>query len=101
MTPFLLHQSDEPVKEKSGVTGPGRSLRVILHGKHRQRFMPDAFNGVIIQIKLRNFHRIGQAFALNGIAMILRGNVYPAGLHILNGMIYTPVAKFQLIGFSA
>ena len=44
---------DEFGEVLTGVVGPGRGLRMVLHSENRQFFVPNTFDGAIIEVNMR------------------------------------------------
>ena len=69
------HQIEEFLEMREGVVGSGSCFRVILDRKNRSRFVTNAFNGAIIEVKVRHLEIVGArhtfAGSRHGKSMIL------------------------------
>ena len=71
----------EILKQIMRVVRAGRGLRVILHGKQRQRAMAQAFQRIVIQINVR-FQNFGffQRIRIDSKVVVVRRDLDLAGL---------------------
>ncbi len=61
---------------------------MILHAEERQRFMAQAFVGVIVEIEVRDFDFAGgQRFGVHAEAVILRSDFHLIGEQVLYRMV--------------
>ena len=74
---------------------------MVLHAKNGLGFMPQAFDGPVIQIEAVDGHIGGQARRVHGKAMVLGGDFHAAGFQIFHRLVATPVAKLEFEGFAA
>ncbi len=74
---------------------------MVLDGENGQFLMAQAFYRAVIQIEMSDFQRVGQTIRIHCIAMVLGGNVSPAGSQVSHRMISAPVAEFQFEGLAA
>ena len=76
----------------------GCCFRVVLHRKCRHIFQPDAFNAVIIQVKMCNFYVIVFTYCIrvNAKSMILSGDLAFSCYHISDRMIQSTVSMVHL-----
>src|SRR5512132_2324238 len=83
--------AEKLLKQGARVVWAGRRLRVILDSEHRQIPVPEAFDGSVIEVHMRDLeltrplHRPFIAFDRE--AMILGGNKHSPRLDFLHGMI--------------
>ena len=69
-----------------------------LHSKYVFPYIPQTLIGIVIHIdKCRDSYLRIKALWIHCIAMILRGNVHPAGIQILHRMISSAMTVFQFI----
>src|SRR6185436_18305510 len=98
----ILNHLEEFLEEIVRVVRTRRCLRMILNaeGRHRSVFHP--FNGVVVQIEVRNIDLVQvQTFRIDREAVILCGNLYLLALEIQHRMIAAVMAEFQLVRFAA
>src|SRR4030042_5615384 len=80
----------------------GRGLGMILDGKKRDSLMLQPFQGLIIQVNVGQFHiRIVHGWDVYGKAVILRGDLHPAGLQIFDRLVGSSVSEFEFKSGSA
>ena len=77
----------------------GGGFWMVLHTEQRQRFVPQAFKRLVVQIHMRQFHlaqidRIG----IDGEVMIVRGNFHLASEIVSDRMIAAVMAELELVG---
>src|SRR5262245_38395082 len=53
---FFIHQSYEPVEQIVCVVRAGAGFRVVLDGKNGQLLVPEAFQGLVIEVDVGQFH---------------------------------------------
>ena len=75
---------------------------MILHGKSREVFAADAFEGLVIEIEMSQLKVLfSKRIYIHAEAVVLAGDFDFAGLEILNGVICSAVTEFELVGLSA
>src|SRR4051812_41351825 len=98
----FLHHLDEILKQIMRIMRSRRSLGVILHAEQWHVAMAQAFQRVVVQVDVRQFHlALRQRVRINGKVMVVGGDLDLAALQLLYRMIPTMVAEFKLEGFSA
>jgi hypothetical protein len=71
---------------------------MVLDGKGRQPAVADALHGVVVQVDVGHLDRIGiQTIHIHGKPMILGGDFHLAGDQVLDRLVGSPVAEFQLV----
>ena len=76
---------------------PGRGFRVILHAEQRQVPVAQAFQGLIVQIDVRQFDfALRQRIRIDREVMVVRRDLDLPGLQLLHRMIPAVVPKLQL-----
>ena len=70
---------------------------MVLNGKYRTVFQPDAAICPVKQADMGFGNRVGQCFAVDGEAVIHRGNLNLAGFNIFDRMIGTMMALFHFL----
>src|SRR5271168_5084948 len=80
---------------------PRRSLRMILHGEKRQRFVPQSLQRVVVQIYMRQLNLVGiDRLRIDSEVVVVRRDLHLAVGHILNRMISAVMAELQLVGLA-
>ena len=80
---------------------PGGCFRVILNRKGRQGLVPEALEGPVIQIDMRDINIAWrQAVRINYKSMILGGDFHRPGGQVPDRVIGTVMAEFQFACFS-
>ena len=72
-----------------------------LDGEYRGVFIDDAFTGAVVGIDHAHLSMRGQSVAVHSIAVVLAGDINPAGGNVPHRLVCTPVAVFQFDGFAA
>lgn len=74
---------------------------MVLHAKYRLRFVPHAFNSLVVEIDSINCHVVRQRFRIHGEPVVLRRDFDPAGFKIFHGLIATAMPELELKRFPA
>jgi len=73
----------------------GAGFGMVLHAEERQCFVPESFDGLIVEIHMRYDGAVFfETFAIHRESVVLAGDFDPAGVEILNGLISTAMAEF-------
>ncbi|VTR69587.1 putative thioesterase [Desulfosarcina cetonica] len=97
-----FHHGPELVEQIGRIMGPGRRFRMVLDGKGRQPAVPDAFHGVVVQVDVGHLHGIPpQALHIDGKAVILGGDLHPAGIQVLDRLVGPAMAELELVSTPA
>ena len=75
---------------------PGRRFGMILHAKNRLRFVPQTFNGLVVQINAVHGNIGRQRFRVHRETVILRGDFHFAALQIFDRLIPPRWPNFNL-----
>src|ERR1043166_445781 len=70
----FFNQFAKLIEEVTGIMWAGRGFRVILHAEHGHFTMAHSFNGLVVEIDVRNFDLRGQRIGINGETVVLRGD---------------------------
>jgi len=71
---------------------------VVLYREGRFRDMPDAFNGVVVQIDVRHgCHGRVERVGIDGKVVVLGGDFNLPGCQVLDGVIAPVVAELQAV----
>src|SRR3990170_4495913 len=92
----LLDHLDEAVEHVDVVERPGRGLRVVLDGEQRLRRVPEPLDGAVVQVHLGDLNAAAQAVPVQGVTVVLRGDVDAAGQEVLHRVVGATVAELQL-----
>ena len=76
---------------------PWRGFGMVLHGKNWELFMLEAFDGMIVQIQMREFAIGGHRLPIDGKAVVLRGDFNLLRDQVLHRMIRAAVPELELI----
>ena len=99
---MLLHHPHKILEQVVRIMRTRRRLWVVLHGEQRQIPVPHAFERVVIQIHVRQFHfALRQRIGIDGEVMVMRCNLDLAARQLLHRMISAMMAKFELKGLAA
>ena len=91
-----LHHLHEFTEEILSVVWPWRGLGMILDGKDGKVLMPHPFDRPVIEVHLCDFYLIGiERFGIDTESMVLGGDHDPTGLEVFDGLVGSPMAKFQ------
>src|SRR3990170_8689873 len=97
-----LHHLCESVEEEFGVVGSRRRLRMPLHRENWFGFVFDAFDGFIVGVyEPRLKRRLAEAFCVDGVAVVLGGDVTAVSRQVECGLILRTVTKLQLVSVAA
>ena len=69
---------------------------VVLDAEYGQCFVPQAGNRVVVQVYVRYFDVGGKRVGVDGEAVVVRGDLYTAGLQVLDRLVAAAVAELQL-----
>src|SRR5438128_6666355 len=83
-THVLPDEFEKPVVQELGIRGARPSLGMELHRECRQRPVPEAFHGRVVQIYVRDLQRSGN-IRLNRKPMVLCGDHHAAVATSLTG----------------
>ena len=97
-----FHQTDKTVKQVCAVLRPRRTLRVILHAERAVFFTLHAFNRIVQNIDMRHGKLcLLEGIGINGVRVILRGDLDAAGRQIPYRMVAATMAELKLVGLCA
>ncbi len=78
-----------------------RGLGVVLHGEGRELLVAQALQGVVVQVDMGEFHcGVGDGVQVHREAVVLAGDLHPAGEAVFHGLIAAPVAELELKGLA-
>src|SRR5439155_13995084 len=101
-TPFrrleLLDHFEEAVEHVDVVERARRGLRMVLYRNDGLTTMAQSFAGTVIEVHLRNLDIAGEALGIDGVAVVLRGDVHAVALEVLHGVVGAAVAELELEG---
>src|SRR4030042_147311 len=92
---YFLHNLQKPAKQVNIILRAGRAFGVVLYRYDWQLFMAQSLNCAVIQIYLTDLKSALYAIGINGIAVILGGDINSACCQITDRMIATTVAEFE------
>src|SRR5690606_10702970 len=98
---FSIDQVYETLEKILAVLRTGACLGMILHGEDRTTIEADAFDDIIKKGFMRFRDAVRQAFARHDKAVVLRGDLDPAGDKILDRLVAAAMALMHLDGFRA
>src|SRR5690242_18028954 len=101
MTRKRFDQASEPCEQVAGVVRPGRRLRMILHGEKRHAGPPQALDGLIVQIEMREFGASLERLGIDREAMVLGSDLHAVGAEVLHRVIRAVMAEAELVGFAS
>ena len=79
----------------------GAGFGVILHAEDRQCRVAETFDGVVVEIHVRDDAPFCfQRFLIDGEAVVLAGDLDPAGVEIFDRLVAAAMAEFQLVGLA-
>jgi hypothetical protein len=90
-----LHESDELSEQIAGVMRAGCRFGVILHAEDRPLALAKAFDGLIIQIEMRQLELLGQL--RDGEAVVVRRDLDFAREEVLDGLVRSAVSELQFV----
>ena len=73
---------------------------MVLDGEDRQLFVAQAFYRAVVQVYMAHLEAVFQAVRVNGIAVVLGGDVNPAGGQLTDRVVAAAVAELELEGLS-
>ena len=94
---FAFHHLDEAGEEVVAVLRAGRGFRVVLHREHRLVLQLQPAIGAVEQRDVGLLDDLGQAFAVDGEAVIHRGDLDLAGGEVLHRMVRAVMALMHLL----
>src|SRR5271156_4081339 len=98
--PFF-HHFPEVAKEVVGVVWAWARLRMVLHAEERHGAMAQAFQGVVVEVDVGELDfALVDRFRIYREVVIVRGDLHFAGLRLLDRMVTTVVAKFELVSLA-
>ena len=71
-----------------------RRFGMILNREDRQRLVPQAGDGVVVEVDMRNFDICGQAGGIDREAVVVGGDLDLAGREVFDRLVAAAVAKF-------
>src|SRR6516162_6280135 len=98
---ILAHQPDKTFEQVMAVMRTGARLGVILHRKDRSADHPQPFVAVVEEGEMRRLDVFRQALRVDDKPVILAGDLYLAGVQILDRVIGAAVTTRHLAGSSA
>ena len=98
---MIAHHIKESVEDVFAVEGAGRRLGVVLDRHDGQRPVADALYGAVVQVDVAYLDLRGQAVGVDGVAVVLGGDVDAAGREVPDWVVGAAVAEFQLEGLGA
>ena len=82
--------------------GAGAGFGVILYAEERQRFVPEAGDGIVVQVDVADFSDVGvDGVGIDTEPVVVRGDFDFLRAQILNWLVSAAVAKFEFVGGSA
>ena len=93
---LLLHGPYKTIEEITGIVRTGTGFGMVLHGKDRLAFHPQALDCAIEQRTMGNFDMRRNGIVAHGKSVVLAGDLDLAGSLILDRMVTTTVTKLQL-----
>ena len=89
----------EAVEQVAGIVRAGAGLRVVLNRENGLRGVPEAFQGLVVEVDVSGFAPgLLQGLGLDGKSVVLAGDLYPLGKEVLDGLVGSAVAEFELEG---
>src|SRR5947208_4377287 len=95
-THVLPDEFEKPVVQELGIRGARPSLGMELHRECRQRPVPEAFHGRVVQIYVRYLQRSGN-IRLNRKPMFLCGDYHVAGGDHADNLVASAIAQSHLV----
>ena len=83
------------------VVRSGTRLGVVLDGPNGQLPVGDPFDGLVVEVEVSDFHRVGESVGIHGEGMVLGGDMDATASEIPDGMVATVVPELHLEGFGA
>ena len=74
---------------------------MVLHGEGGERLVPDAFDGAVVEIYVRNFEAFGHRFRNDGEVVVLACNLHLVCREILDGMVAAVMPELEPRRFRA
>ena len=81
--------------------GAGGGFGVVLDGEDGIPRGADAFDGMVVEVKVGDFDVGGEAVGVNGEAVVLAGDGDGAVAEVFDGVVPAAVAELELVGLSA
>src|SRR5207244_11106591 len=98
----LVHNFHKILEQVMRIVRAGRSLRVILNTKHRQVSVTHALERVVVQVDMGQLDlALRQAVWIDSEIVVMRGDLDPAAMKLLDRMISAVVTELELVGFAA
>ena len=76
-----------------GIVRPGRGFGMVLDGDDRQGVVAQAFDALVVEIDVRDFHFRRQTAGFYGKPMIVRSDLDVTVLEVFNRLIAAPMAE--------
>src|ERR1051326_1395031 len=97
----LFHQVDEPLEEVVAILRSRTGLRMVLHGEDRLALDSQSFVAAVEERDMCHLYVPGQALGDHTEAVVLAGDLDPARLDVLHGMIGAAMANRHLFRAAA
>src|ERR1035438_7268768 len=98
----LPHHPPEIMEKVMRIMRSWRRFRVVLHAEQRQRLVAQAFQRLVVQVYVGQFHFAQvDRVRIDGEVMIVGRDLHLAGRVVLYRMISAVVPEFQLVGAPA
>lgn len=81
--------------------GAGSGFGVVLDAEDGQGLVANAFDSAVVEVDVGDFHIVRQSVWVDCETVVLRGDGDFAGTEILDGLIASTVAEFELVGFGS
>src|SRR5471030_2597333 len=96
------HELYKIVEQITRIVRTGRGFRMVLHAEDRMVAQPEAFERLIVEIHVRDFHvaRV-ERIRVHREAVIVRRDLHLLRYFVAHRMVGAAVAEFQLIGLAA
>ena len=78
------------------VVRAGGGFGVVLHAEGRQLAVAQPFDGLVVEVDVRDLELGRQGLGIDGEAVVLRGDLDRAGLQVLHRLVRAAVAELEL-----
>ena len=77
-----------------GIVRPWGSFRVVLNAENGKLPVPQAFDGLVVEVEVGDLHVGRQGVGINGKSVILGGDGYPPRLEVFDRLVPAVVASW-------
>ena len=101
-TRHLVDHAAEPLEQVAGVVRSGTRLGVVLHAEGGSCGAPEPLDDTVVEVDVgdlgRERSRVGRRAAVDGVVVVLAGDLDLAGVEPAHGMVAPVVPEGELVG---